>query len=73
MENLLYTESMNSKWTPKRIVAVIAIVLLVGLYVLTLIAALLSTPESSTLFRVSLVLTVVIPVLSYLIIRFLSR
>ena len=64
---------MNSKWTPKRIVAVIAIVLLVGLYVLTLIAALLSTPESSALFRVSLVLTVVIPVLSYLIIRFLSR
>ncbi|MBO5564952.1 MAG: hypothetical protein J5935_04995 [Lachnospiraceae bacterium] len=64
---------MNSKWTPKRIVAVIAIVLLVGLYVLTLIAALLSTSESSALFRVSLVLTVVIPVLSYLIIRFLSR
>ena len=64
---------MNSKWTLKRIVAIIAIALLVGLYVLTLVAALLSTPESSTLFHVSLILTVVIPVLSYLIIRFLSR
>ncbi len=64
---------MNSKWTLKRVVAIIAIALLVGLYILTLVAALLSTPESSTLFRVSLILTVVIPVLSYLIIRFLSR
>ena len=57
----------------KRIIALFAVVLLAGLYLFTLIAALLSTPESATLFRVSLILTVVVPVAAWLLIRFLSR
>lgn len=64
---------MNSKWTLKRIIAVLAIVLLVGLYVATLIAALMSAPGKGELFRFCLIMTVVVPVLSYLIIRFLER
>ena len=64
---------MNSKWTLKRIIAILAIALLVGLYVLTLIAALFSAPGKGGLFRLSLIMTIVVPVLAYLIIRFLDR
>ncbi|MDO4521652.1 MAG: hypothetical protein Q4B57_00750 [Eubacteriales bacterium] len=49
----------------KRILAWISIVLLVGLYLLTLIFALLDTPLAYNLFKLSLGATVVIPVLLY--------
>ncbi len=64
---------MNSKWNLKRVIAACAIVLLVGLYVATLIAAIFSAPGKGSLFRLCLIMTVVVPVLAYLVIHFLNR
>ena len=49
----------------KRIFAVIAVILLVGLYVSTLIFALLGSPEANYLFKASIFCTVIIPVILY--------
>lgn len=56
---------MNSK----RIFAIIGIVLLVGLYVFTLIAAIMARPEKSELFTVALYSSVVIPCLIFVYAR----
>ncbi|WP_310604339.1 hypothetical protein [Anaerosporobacter sp.] len=49
----------------KRILAIIGIVLLVGLYVVSLIAALFATKTSASLFKVSIFCTIIIPLLLY--------
>lgn len=49
----------------KRILAIIGIVILVGLYVVSLISAIFATEASATLFKVSIFCTVVIPILLY--------
>ncbi len=49
----------------KRILAIIGIVLLVGLYVVSLISAIFVTEASATLFKVSIFCTIVIPLLIY--------
>ena len=51
----------------KMIVALVAVVLLVGLYVATLISALLVTPATKELFLASTVATVMIPILLYVL------
>lgn len=57
-----------SKWTAKRVVAWIAIVLLVGMYVVTLIAALLSSPGAGDLFRFCLGMTIAVPIFAWILI-----
>ncbi len=50
---------------PKRIAAMIGVILLVGMYVTTLILAFSSNPQAQNLLMASIVCTVVIPVLIY--------
>lgn len=52
----------------KRIAAWIAIILLVGLYVVTLVLALINSPATNSLFTVALVCTIVIPVMCWIFI-----
>lgn len=54
---------MNKK--AKRILALIGVVFLVGLYVLTFLFSLLDSPNSMNLFKVSFYSTIVIPILLY--------
>ncbi|WP_167956974.1 hypothetical protein [Anaerosporobacter faecicola] len=49
----------------KRILAIIGIVFLVGLYVVTLISAIFATKTSASLFKASLFCTIVIPICLY--------
>lgn len=49
----------------KRILALIGVVLLAGLYLATLVFALIGSPQAYGLFRVCVVLTVIVPVLLY--------
>lgn len=49
----------------RKILAIIGIVVLIGMYVMTLISALLSGPDTEYLFKASIFCTVVIPVMLY--------
>lgn len=49
----------------KRILALIGVVILVGLYVVTLFSAILATPATKDLFKASLLATLVIPIMIY--------
>lgn len=50
----------------KQILAIAMIVFLVGLYIITLIAAITSTPATSGLFKASLFCTMVLPIMFYI-------
>ena len=52
----------KSPWTAKRVAAIIGIVLLVGLYLLTLISALIGSEDSGRIFRFSLGMTIAVPI-----------
>lgn len=49
----------------KRISAVIGIILLLGMYVSTLIFALMDSPLAFTLFKASILMTIAVPCLLY--------
>ncbi len=49
----------------KRILAMAGVIILAGMYVVTLIAAVLATPAAIDLFKASLLATLVIPILIY--------
>ncbi len=49
----------------KRILAIIGIILLAGLYLSTVIFALIESPLASTLFKASILLTIAVPCLLY--------
>ncbi|HEX3076531.1 MAG TPA: hypothetical protein VHQ24_06695 [Lachnospiraceae bacterium] len=49
----------------KRIIAIAGIVILVSLYLLSLIFAILNTPLSNKLFKVSIFCTIAIPIFIY--------
>lgn len=51
----------------KRIIAWIAIILLVALYVVSFIAAILSTPDHGKFFRFTLGMTVAVPIMAWII------
>ena len=51
----------------KQILAIIGIVILVGLYIATFIAACLASPASSGMFMACIYATIVVPVLIWLI------
>lgn len=60
----------------KRILAIIAVVLLLGLYVSTILFAISDSPNAAYLFKASIFCTIIIPVLLYayiLICRVLGR
>ena len=49
----------------RRILALVGVVLLVGMYLVTLIAAITSSPQSPALFKASLVCTMLVPIMLY--------
>ncbi len=51
----------------RRIAALIGVILLVGMYVATLVSAFLATPATRDLFLASVVATVMIPILLYVL------
>lgn len=63
---------MNNKWTAKRILAIIAIVLLVGMYVASLVLAIIHSAMALTFLKITLGSTIAIPVIIYLIIMFMK-
>ena len=56
----------EKKITPKQIAAIVCIVLLVGMYVATLIVALLDFPGAGRLFQACLVATIGLPILLWI-------
>ena len=56
----------NSKMTPKRIAAIVALVLLVGLYVVSFFVALFAPVDKGNLFAACLLATVAVPLLAWI-------
>ncbi len=50
----------------KKIIAIIAVIILLGLYLITFILAILNKPGSAGLFQASVYATIVIPILFYI-------
>ncbi len=50
---------------PKRVAALVCVFLLLGLYLVTLVSAIFSTPATAGLFRASLAMTIFLPLLLY--------
>ena len=61
---------MKKKTSAKQILAIIAIVILVGLYLSTLVFALMSSPIADTLLKISLLSTLGVPIVPYLLLMF---
>ena len=61
---------MKKKTSAKQILAIIAIVILVGLYLSTLVFALMSSPIADTLLKISLLSTLGVRIVLYLILMF---
>ncbi|HJA92251.1 MAG TPA: hypothetical protein H9717_03920 [Candidatus Eisenbergiella merdipullorum] len=59
-------EKKDKKISPKQVAAMVCIVLLVGMYVATLIVALLDFPGSDRLFQACLVATIGLPILLWI-------
>lgn len=59
-------EDKKTKWTAKRIVALVAVVLLVALYVVTFCVAVFAPVESGNIFAVCLMGTIAIPLLAWI-------
>ncbi len=58
-------EDKKTKWTAKRIAALVAVVLLVALYLVTFFVAVFAPVESGKIFAVCLMGTVAIPLLAW--------
>ena len=52
-------------WTARRVVALIGIILLIGLYASTLVFALMKSPAAKGLLMAAIFCTIVVPVLLY--------
>ncbi|MFA6664050.1 MAG: hypothetical protein WCS21_07035 [Lachnospiraceae bacterium] len=63
-----HTEKKKYPWTAKRIAAWICIIVLVAMYVVTLVAAIMSKPGADTLFKASLALTIFLPIVCWVFI-----
>jgi TRAP-type C4-dicarboxylate transport system permease small subunit len=57
---------MEKKWTPKRICALMIVILLVMMYIGTLVVAIVWPENASKLFALCLFVTVAVPVCAYL-------
>lgn len=53
-------------WTAKRVIALLAVVLLVGLYAALFVSALLSRPGTGQLFRFCLGMTIAVPIFAWI-------
>ena len=49
----------------KRILALTGVIILVSLYIVTLVAAFVSSPSSNALFKASIFCTITIPIMMY--------
>ena len=58
-------EKPKAPWTARRVLALAGIILLIGLYVSTLVFALMDRPESQGLLMASIFCTIVVPVMLY--------
>ena len=56
----------KNKWTAKRIAAILGIILLLGLYVVTLIVAIVDRSTSGEWFMICLIATVTVPLLIWI-------
>ena len=63
---MVIEEKKEKKISPKQIAAMICVVLLVGMYVATLIVALLDFPGWDRLFQACLVATIGLPILLWI-------
>ncbi len=61
---------MKKKITAKQIIAIIGAVLLAGMYISTLIFAIIGSPLAMRLLKISLLSTIVIPIITYFIMMF---
>ena len=61
---------MTNKMTFKRVAAIIGIVLLAGMYISTLVFALIGSDLSNRLLMISLISTIAIPIVIHFIIKF---
>ncbi len=59
---------MKKKFTLKQIVAVVGLLLIVGMYVVSIVFACLAKPGAEGMFMASLVATVIIPIVLYIFI-----
>ena len=57
---------MDKKWTPKRICAILVIVLLVSMYIATLVVAIVWPGNGAKLFAMCLLVTVIVPIVAYI-------
>ncbi len=56
----------KAKHTSKQIAALIGVILLVGLYIVTLLVAIINPGESGRLFQACLVATIAVPILIWI-------
>ncbi len=57
---------MDNKWTPKRICALLVVILLVMMYLVTLFVAVIWPGNSAKLFAMCLLVTVIVPIVAYI-------
>lgn len=60
------SEKTKGKMTPKRVAAVIALVLLAALYIMTFVVAIVYPPGAGNLFGVCLMATIAVPLLAWI-------
>ena len=63
---------MKEKMHAKRILAIVAIILLVGMYITSLILAIIHSPAALNFLKISLGATLLVPIIIYFIMMFLK-
>ena len=63
---------MKEKMQAKRILAIVAIVLLVGMYMTSLVLAIIHSPAALNFLKISLGATLLVPIIIYFIMMFLK-
>ena len=64
--------NMKEKMQAKRILAISGIVILVGMYVTSLVLAIIHSPMALNLLKISLEATLIIPIILYFILMFMK-
>ncbi len=69
------TNSSNtgSSWTPKRIAAILVIILLVVMYLITLVAAIFDPTAGGKLFGIALFATIAVPLVAWIYLWMYAR
>lgn len=62
------TRKVKSVWNAKRIIAIVAIILLAGIYVAAFIAAFFAGADAGRIFRICIGMTVAVPVFAWILI-----